>query len=201
MAAIDAVVFDVGRVLIDYSYKDFFQLLNSRGGVFSSEDDFTGKVGLIDYEHGRMTDADFLNRINSLLDEPLAEDSLIAAWKDLFTPATPMLELAQQLKQRCRVYLLSNTSAIHWAHLQATYDLPALCHDLFASCEVGHMKPAPEIFAIAEQRFGLVPERSVFIDDKQENVAGAQACGWQGLWHRNAVETREVVLALVGPKP
>ncbi len=198
MPAIDAVVFDLGKVLIDYSYDGFFKLLNSRGGSFASEADFVSKVDLLAYEHGHYSDAEFLRRINACLANPLPEETLVAAWKDLFTPVQPMLALAKELKQRCRVYLLSNTSAIHWAYLQETYSLAQVCHDLFASFQVGRMKPAAEIFAIAEQRFGLGPQRTLFIDDRQENVAGAIACGWQGLWHRDFSETRQVVLQLVG---
>ena len=197
MPAIDAVVFDLGKVLIDYSYDDFFKLLNSRGGSFSSEADFVAKVDLTAYEHGHYDDAEFLQRVNSCLTDPLPDDTLLAAWKNLFTPATQMLGLAKTLKQQCQVYVLSNTSAIHWSYLQETYALPDMCHGLLASFEVGHMKPTREIFAIAEQRFNLTPERSLFIDDKEENVQGARACGWQGLWHRNFAKTQDVVFSLL----
>ncbi len=198
MPAIDAVVFDLGKVLIDYGYDGFFKLLNSRGGSFSSEADFVSKVDLIAYEHGHYDDAEFLRRVNSCLEDPLPAATLVAAWKDLFSPVMSMLAFAKGLKPRCRVYVLSNTSAIHWAHLQATYRLADVCHDLFASFEVGCMKPAKGIFTIAERRFDLVPQTTLFVDDRQENVAGAIACGWQGIWHRDETETRKMIQDLVG---
>ncbi len=198
MAKIDAVIFDVGRVLIDYSYEEFFRLLNGHGAGLFSEEEFADRVGLIEYEHGHIGNDEFLARLNAFLDQPLPEDVLIAAWNNLFTPVAAMLDFAGQLKDVCRVYLLSNTSAMHWDYLKAAYRLEDICHDLFASFEVGQMKPAPAIFHTAEERFSLNPARSLFIDDKQENVAGAMGCGWQGLWHRNPVDTRQAVLELVG---
>jgi len=198
MSAIDAVVFDVGRVLIDYSYTDFFRLLNGRGADLVSEEQFSDRVGLVDYEQGRIDNDEFIARLNSCLAQPLPAEVLVAAWNDLFTPVVAMLDFARQLKASCGVYLLSNTSALHWAHLKTTYRLEEICHDLFASYEVGQMKPAPGIFHAAAERFSLTAARTLFIDDKQENVSGAMACGWQGLWHRSPMATKQAVLELIG---
>lgn len=195
---VNSVVFDVGRVLIDFSYDQFFALLNNRGGQICDEADFAARAGLTQYEHGRISSQQFLKRVNALLTQPFSEEELTAAWNDLFSPCPQMLVCAARLKGRCRVYLLSNTSELHWQHLKDTYRLNNICHDLFASYEVGAMKPAAEIFAAAQQRFGLTPEETLFIDDKQENIAGAIACGWQGLWHENPLATIARLKTVVG---
>jgi len=194
---VKSVVFDVGRVLIDFSYDQFFALLNARGGQVYDEADFSARAGLIPYEHGRISNQQFLKQVNALLTRPLSEQELTTAWNDLFSPCSQMLACARQLKKHCRVYLLSNTSALHWQHLKETYGLSQICHDLFASYEVGVMKPNAEIFTAAQQRFGLTPKETLFIDDKQENVTGAIACGWQGLWHEDAEATIATLKMLV----
>ncbi len=198
MTQVDSVVFDVGRVLIDFSYEEFFALLNRRGGRIDSEVDFSVRVGLLEYEHGRVSDQSFLAGVNALLTQPLPAAELEAAWTGIFTPCPEMLDFAARLKEHCRVYLLSNTSPGHWAHLKETYRLGSLCHDLFASCEVGVMKPAGGIFAVAEQRFGLKPATTLFVDDKAENIAGAAARGWHGLQHRSPQITIAGVRAQTG---
>ena len=187
MKVVNNVVFDVGRVLIDFSYDDFFATLRNRGGQIDNEADFSEKVGLIPYEHGEISSSDFFERINSLLVDPLSVVELKNAWNNLFTPIDDMLTFAGELKVCCGVFLLSNTSELHWQYLQQTFNLNAICHDLLASYEVGVMKPDPEIFRAAERRFGLEPETTIFIDDKRENVEGALACGWQGMWHRDKI--------------
>jgi len=186
---VNNIVFDVGRVLIDFTYDDFFALLRKRGGLIRDEADFSGKVDLIAYEHGRISSADFIVRVSSLLTEPLPESELIAAWNGLFTPIDDMLNLARQLRSRCGVYLFSNTSEIHWSHLQAHYDLHSVCHGLLASFEIGAMKPDARAFAAAQQYFGLEPKSTLFVDDKIENVSGALACGWKAFQHRDTAET------------
>lgn len=188
-ATVKNVVFDVGRVLIDFNYVDFFTLLNRHGAEISTEADFVIRVGLLEYEKGKLTSAHFLGRLQSLLRCPLPEEELEAAWIGLFSPVPAMLELATELKSVCGVFLLSNTSELHWQHLQSAYALNECCHDLLASYEIGALKPEPGIYRAVEKRFDLVPATTLFIDDRQENVAGAQACGWQGHWHRDRKET------------
>lgn len=196
MAKVTDVVFDVGRVLIDFSYGRFFNLLQSRGCRISGVEEFVDQVELNRYEHGEISSAEFLDRVNALLTDPLPETELIAGWNNLFTPIRGMLRLAGALKPHCGVYLLSNTSELHWQHLETAFGLDKICHDRLASYEVGVMKPAPEIFSAACHRFDLQPETTVFIDDLEANVNGARSCGWHAVWHRDIAETREQVRQL-----
>ena len=198
MSTVSDVVFDVGRVLIDFNYDNFFQLLRRQGAQLSGVDDFTEKVELVRYEHGEISNAQFLARINQLLTEPLPEGQLIAAWNDLFSPIREMLVIAGNLKAHCGVYLLSNTSELHWQHILVAFGLDKICHDRLASYEVGAMKPAPEIFTAACNRFDLRPETTVFIDDIESNANGAIACGWQGIWHQGVAATKEQLCQLTG---
>ena len=185
------IVFDVGKVLIDYDYERLFRLLNQHGAGIENEEDFARRVDLIGYEQGKFSDADFISRLNGLLLRPLPATAVTAAWNDLFTPITPMLDLARELKNSCGVFLLSNTSGLHWQHLRRVYRLDDVCHDLFASYQVGLMKPAAEIYRTAETRFGLNPASTLFVDDKEVNVAGALACGWQGFRHETPQQSRQ----------
>lgn len=190
------IVFDVGRVLVDFSYDDFFAWLATRGARFDGVAGFVEKTGLLAYEQGRLTDDQFLARLNGLLNNPVDQPTLIGRWLDLFEPIEDMLQLAGQLKAHYGVYLLSNTSALHWQHIVPRFRLDAICHDLLASFEVGAMKPDPAIFRAAEQRFGLKAESTVFIDDIATNAEGARQCGWRGIHHRNSQTTRRQLQAL-----
>ena len=192
------IVFDLGKVLIDYCYDDFFALLSSRGVQSCEVEDFLIRVRLHDYEHGRLTCADFLAGINRLLDHPLDQDQLMIAWNGLFTPIPEMLELAAQLKSRYPVYLLSNIGKLHWEYLLSTYGLDTVCHDRLASFEAGAMKPAATIYQAAQQRFFLEPANTLFIDDKDENIRGAISCGWQGFVHRDPCTTKTLLHRMIG---
>lgn len=198
MQTVKTVVFDVGRVLIDFSYAKFFSLLNDRGGNICGEQDFSEKVDLSAYEHGVLSNEDFLRRVNSTLKNPLPVHQLKAAWNDLFTPIDEMLDFSRRLKAECGVYLFSNTSDLHWTHLQKTFNLSSLCHGLVASFQLGWMKPEKESFAAVEQHFDLQVENTLFVDDKAENVEGALSCGWQAFQHQRPADTIRQICQLTG---
>jgi HAD superfamily hydrolase (TIGR01509 family) len=52
---------------------------------------------------------------------------------------------------------------------------------MIISSEEGYLKPDPALFWLAETRYGLVPERTLFIDDSNLNVEAALALGWQAV--------------------
>ncbi|MEO7589506.1 MAG: HAD family phosphatase [Arachnia sp.] len=67
---------------------------------------------------------------------------------------------------------------------------------LFVSATLGMMKPDPPIYRAVEVALDLSGERIAFIDDKQANVDGALALGWQAhLWTDDA-DTRAWLVGL-----
>jgi 2-haloacid dehalogenase len=107
-----------------------------------------------------------------------------------------MFALAAGLRDEYRVFLLSNIGDLHWRHLNARYGFDGLTHGVVASFRVGAIKPSAAIYRATEREFGLDPAATVFIDDLPPNVAGAQACGWQAIHHRDAAATRHQLRAL-----
>ncbi len=195
-ARINAIVFDVGRVLIDFSYDNFFAWLTTRGASIDGVEEFVERTDLHAYERGQLSNEQFLARLNGLLQKPVDHPELIAHWLDLFAPIDDMLQLARQLKAHYGVYMLSNTSPLHWQHVVPRFHLDAISHGLLTSYEVGVMKPDPAIFRAAEQRFELHAASTVFIDDLADNAEGARQCGWRGIHHTNTEATRRQLQAM-----
>jgi len=46
------------------------------------------------------------------------------------------------------------------------------------SCNVGYVKPEPEIYEIAQSESGSLPQNIIFIDDKIPFLTPAKALGW-----------------------
>lgn len=196
MSEIRHVVFDLGQVLVHFSYRRLFSFLRKNGAQIKDVNTFAAQVGLMEYEHGQITNEKFLCQVNSLLQTPLDSEILKTAWCDLFTPIPQMLQLMRRLRPTCRTYIISNTSELHWHYLKERFELDRLCDDSFASFEVGQMKPAATLYRLAEKRFGLCPAEAVFIDDRLENVQGATHCGWHGIHHQSYGQTLEKLLDL-----
>ena len=57
------------------------------------------------------------------------------------------------------------------------------------SGDVGLHKPQPEIYELGAERLGVPIGACVFVDDLQENVAGAEAVGMAAILHRDTAAT------------
>lgn len=77
------------------------------------------------------------------------------------------------------VYGLSNFSAETWPLARDRYDVLGAFDDVVVSGEVGVAKPDPAMFELAAKRFDVTPATTLFIDDRADNIAAAESCGWQ----------------------
>lgn len=97
----------------------------------------------------------------------------MAAWNDIFSPNEPMWETIRDLKGRgLQLILFSNTNRFHVEYFTSKY---AEIFDYFDgqvfSHEVGAVKPDPEIYHHAFEKFGVRPEELIYIDDLPENIS------------------------------
>lgn len=89
----------------------------------------------------------------------------------------PTEKLIDELKAAgYKLYVLSNMSRefIDFLRKQKVYE--NFDGDV-VSCEVGIVKPMPEIYDLLLKRFDLDPAETIFIDDRKENVDAAAAKG------------------------
>lgn len=97
------------------------------------------------------------------------------------------VDLLQRLHDKGhRLYFLSNMPEPYAAHLESTHEFFSRFTDGVFSSRVKLIKPEPEIFALATQRFGIEPSQTVFIDDVAANVEIARAHGWHAIQFINA---------------
>lgn len=90
-----------------------------------------------------------------------------------------------------RVYLATNQEAHRTRHLLDVVGLGGVVDGHFASCVVGHRKPAPGYYAKVTRRLGVEPGQIVFWDDNRENVWAAQEAGWQARLYANVKGFRQ----------
>ena len=190
------VVFDVGGVMLRLRYQPFVRYLQEAGADLRDLPGWLTTIGLEEHERGEIPGQELLARVAGTVRTPLDAADLQRRWLDMFERTDEMFELAEGLMARHRVYLLSNVGDMHWAHMDREYGIERVGHGAIASYRVGAIKPQPEIYRIAEQRLGLDPRATVFVDDLARNVAGARACGWTAIHHVNPATTREALAAL-----
>ena len=76
------------------------------------------------------------------------------------------------------------------------FDFLALFDDIVVSGTERLAKPDPAIYRLAIDRSGLPAERLVFIDDRSENVAAAEAAGMRGIVFTDAAALRSALVDL-----
>jgi HAD superfamily hydrolase (TIGR01509 family) len=177
------VVFDIGQVFLRLNHRPFLGLLSEKGIDASNMDTLLERISFNDHETGKIHGSAMLERFAGLTSAPLSVAELHEKWVDMFELQPRMVELAQRLTERYRVYLLSNIGDLHWAHISREYGIHQIGHGALLSYLAGVMKPHEGIYVEAERRFALEPGATVFIDDRAENIAAAKARGWHGIVH------------------
>lgn len=115
--------------------------------------------------------------------------SVIAAIPPYMQPLPDSLALLHRLKTRGhRLFYLSNMPRSYAAYLTREHDVVPQFVDGIFSAHVGLAKPDDAIFALASERFGLVPADTVFLDDHPKNVEAARRHGWHAVLFKNAAQ-------------
>lgn len=190
---IKSVIFDIGKVLVDFSMDRFFALMVEYGAPFASSEEATSALGLLDYERGDLSSDEFFAAVRSCCKAELSRDVMEKTWEEIFTPDRPMIELMKSLRGRYRLGLLSNTSDVHWRYLNREYGLVEHVDFVVPSFQVRSVKPEVGIYIVAEERAEASGGEIVFIDDRPENVEQAVAMHWNGILHKQyEVTVREL---------
>lgn len=196
MCNVRNVVFDIGWVLVHLAPQPLLRLLAAHGAELDTLEEVTSRIALHEHESGRLDGEGLIDELAALAPRTPSRTALAAAWVDMFDPQPAMFALAERLRGRHRVYLLSNVGDLHWAELRRRFRLHELGHDVIASFEAGVMKPHAGIYLQAETRFGLNPAETVFIDDRAENITAVQRRGWHGIIHADHAATVAALRAL-----
>ena len=176
---INAVIFDIGNVLLTFDYFIAERALLAHTGrdIAPSVEDL--HPHRMDHESGRSTREEFIRIVREAFAHDGPEDHFMEMWTRIFEVNTPMVEWARSLHGTTPLYLLSNIGCIHHDHIFEEYDFFAnLFQDGIYSYKAGVMKPERRIFELARTQFGIDPYRTLYIDDLEENVRGAETVGF-----------------------
>ncbi|MDR6612471.1 HAD family phosphatase [Leifsonia sp. 1010] len=104
----------------------------------------------------------------------------LADFRSWLTIDHDTLQVLLDLKEGgTRMALLSNAGRDFGSYFRHG-TLGDLFEKVFVSGELGTIKPSPEIFEHVLSELGVTPEQTVFIDNKEANVRGAEALGIAG---------------------
>jgi putative hydrolase of the HAD superfamily len=189
-----AVIFDLGRVLVDFDFRRGYRALESLCPYPAAEIPArlaTG--GLVErFETGLIEPRDFVTQMSAVLDLRIGYDEFCGVWSSIFTGTLVPEAMLAGLAARYRLLLLSNTNAIHFEGLRESHGvLLRHFHELVLSYQVKAMKPRPEIFQAAIARAGCRPGECFFTDDIAANVAAASSLGIDAVQFQSAAQLEQ----------
>ena len=199
MVTPQAIVFDLGKVLLDFDYSIAIHRLlpRCRVDLDSLRRILTQDHLLIEYETGLRTTPEFFAELQGLTGYEGTLVDFRRLFGDIFTPIEPMLALHAAVRaRRLPTYLFSNTNEMAIEFVRAQFPFMQAFDAQILSYEVKAMKPAPPMYELAERMSGFRGPDLFYIDDRPENVAAGWQRGWQGIVHHDPVETRAALVRL-----
>lgn len=179
-----ALIFDLGRVLVEYDQQ---QMLDSLASVCQVD---TQKLRALfgpvaqQLDTGRMGASEF----HRYLIEQAGATKDYQQFEVAFCASLERNEFAlryvTQLRSRgIKIGVISNTNQGHTTHLRRILPELAMFDDVILSNEVGLRKPDAEIFQLALKNLSITAQDAIFVDDIAENVTGAESVGILGIVH------------------
>ena len=195
------LVFDFGKVLVDYDIESFFRSL------FEREEDLLQFAAMTEREH-------FVNRLDkgeqntAELTAELSAKYPQFAWhlqqfhdrhmEIIIGEIEGMRELIEEYRAKgYGIYGLTNWSEAVY-EVRDRYDILQMMDGTLISSEEKLIKPDPAIFRRFCEKFSLDPRECLFTDDRPENIDGAISVGMHAILFRSpaqfAAQLREVLL-------
>jgi HAD superfamily hydrolase (TIGR01509 family) len=169
-------LFDIGNVLLAF---DFQPALHSLKGENPDPKAIEKILDQKDpFEAGEISLPDYVLLLRDLLDFHGTDDQLFAAWNSIFTKIPTTFKLAQELKQQGhRLILCSNINPIHGPYVLEKYQLSELFDHAIFSYEINAIKPHDAFFTRSFDKYQIIPEETIYIDDLPENIAAGRRHG------------------------
>jgi len=194
-----AVVFDLGKVLVDFDYSIAARRIANRSSIGAREVQSLVETSslLIRFESGRMSHREFFDAVRDATGFAGTIEEFTEFFADIFTPIEPMVHLHSKLRDAgMPTFIFSNTNTLAVEHIRRRFPFFRQFDDYILSFEAGAMKPDAAIYHIVERRTGCQGADLLYLDDRPENVEAGAARGWQVILQESPKRTWEQVRSL-----
>ncbi len=185
------IVFDLGNVLISFRPGEYLEKAgypeDLRGKIM--KDIFMGSEWLL-LDNGDIDTREAIDRISRK--SSLKRDEIERIFNkrtEIMFPLGDNTKILPALKESgYSLYYLSNFPADIFDDIKNSNDFFRNFDGGIISSHVRYSKPESEIFRILFNRYGLVPEESLYIDDNELNVKAGEELGMKGFFTRGSTD-------------
>uniref|UniRef100_UPI003216BB01 HAD family hydrolase n=1 Tax=uncultured Draconibacterium sp. TaxID=1573823 RepID=UPI003216BB01 len=195
------IIFDLGNVLLNLDFNatiEAFQKLGSNGKIMDYKSGFAHPV-FYNFEVGKISSDEFRSQVRNILNNKVTDEEIDEAWYAMILDIPRnRVETLKKLKRNYNVFLFSNTNQIHIDKLLPEFkaehgiDFPSLFKEVYYSHEIHDRKPELSSFEKVIKLSGVRPEETLFVDDMENNITGAEQAGLKTLWLKKEMEMAEL---------
>jgi putative hydrolase of the HAD superfamily len=185
---IRAVISDLGRVVLWFDNNIFLRKLADWAGKPFAEVKAAvhGDLELLRrFDAGAVTPRGFHEKVAGVVGADVPYGVFYEMYNDIFSLNAGAVDVLAGVKAAgYKTLLLSNTDPERFAFVRTRFPEILFFDDYILSYELKLLKPDPAIYLAAARLAGVPPAECVFIDDMEENIAGAVATGLAGIHYR-----------------
>ncbi len=188
------IILDLGGVVIRLASEE--QWRTSLSEVLDFEKYYHRREEIIEFlkafECGTISNEEFLEVLYSYRkSDTVTTPNIITAWNAILRDYHPQtIQKLYKLKDRHRLFLLSNTNSIHEqafikiaVEQYGNYILEDIFDKIYLSHNMGYRKPEFEAYTMILEDNKLIPSETIFVDDKLENIEAAKKLGIDARLH------------------
>lgn len=191
------IIFDIGNVILkfnhDYLLSHFYQ--GEHYELLKEKVFFEWEL----LDEGKISLSEHIEKVLKTLPKNLhgPAKSLLENWDYYMHKIDSVYELIFELKQKgYKLYVLSNMP-LHFIERINKYPIFAEFDGLVFSAPINLVKPNPKIYEFLLNKYSLVPEETLFIDDTKKNLDGASRFNIKTfLFSNNVNELKNYILTL-----
>jgi putative hydrolase of the HAD superfamily len=190
---IEAVLFDLGNVVVRFDHR----IAARKIGKFSSlpaekiYDLFFDSPLVQSFEEGRVSSAEFFERIKDMLSLNIGYEEFVPIWNEIFFENPGIEEIIGRLKKRFKIFLISNVNQLHFDYIRNRFDILGEFEKFILSYQVGARKPDRKIYEMAIKETGLAAEKILYTDDRLELIEAGRSLGLGAIHFKGVKEFNE----------
>jgi FMN phosphatase YigB (HAD superfamily) len=194
-----SIVFDLGKVLVDFDYgiagrRIATQAARSFDEVRKAID---GSPLLFEYETGRINRRQFFDFVVAATGFKGTIEEFGDCFADIFFEIPEMIQIHAALrKSGLPTYIFSNTNDLAVSHIRRNFPFFSNFDGYILSYEHGVMKPDAALYEVVEKTSGHRGPDILYLDDRPENIAAGAARRWQVILQESPDKTRKTLTGL-----
>ncbi len=184
------IIFDLGNTLVYFDFSYFYNGIAEREKKLSAlkfrKYIFDNKLD-VKLMSGRISHREFFRKMKRKFDLKIGYNDFIYFYSDIFWVNPNMKRFLEKISRikKYRLFLLSNTDSPHITFIDNNFPFVKLLRKRVLSYKVKMAKPQKKIFKYTLEKFKLIPEETVLVDDMKDNVLSAQSLGIKTIHYNN----------------